>query len=579
MMKKLPITTKMVAVSSAALATVLAVGIAGIGWQAQGITHDLSVNEVEAVAETQVAQVRLSLEEGLVASRGMAFAFDGLKRSGSTDRLAWTNVIEDTMVKNSNLSGTWGVILNDALDGKDKDFANTDMHDETGEWRPYHYRNADGSFGARPTGPVTNPEKPADWFNGPYKSGKDYMTEPYTWEMAGNMVVGVSIGTPIRDGSKTIGVAGIDLTLTELSKRLAEVKPLGTGSVHLISQGGKWVAHPDGSLLGKEWKEGRSEQDLVFASQVMDAIKNGRSFSYHGYSKSLGTDVLRLIKPAKIGDTGASMALVVNVPIDTLDAASWQLVTTVALVGLVLMIAVGLALFIVGQHMIRKPLETTIGSIKHLVNRNYEAPISYTDRSDEIGEINKALEVFREKARQAEELTVGQEQEQRERLQRAEQIRGLTVDFEQQITALLDMVGNSVNDLNQTSTVLTKGADSTAHQSNAVAAASEEASSNVETVASAAEELFASVNEIDRQVEQSNQIAANAVTQARQTNDKIEGLSSAASRIGEVVKLITESVGIECHYRSGACGRSGQGFCCCGSRGEGIGQPNVQGNR
>ncbi|SNZ20577.1 methyl-accepting chemotaxis protein [Cohaesibacter gelatinilyticus] len=566
MMKKLPITTKMVAVSSAALATVLAVGIAGIGWQAQGITHDLSVNEVEAVAETQVAQVRLSLEEGLVASRGMAFAFDGLKRSGSTDRLAWTNVIEDTMAKNSNLSGTWGVILNDALDGKDKDFANTDMHDETGEWRPYHYRNADGSFGARPTGPVTNPEKPADWFNGPYKSGKDYMTEPYTWEMAGNMVVGVSIGTPIRDGSKTIGVAGIDLTLTELSKRLAEVKPLGTGSVHLISQGGKWVAHPDGSLLGKEWKEGRSEQDLVFASQVMDAIKNGRSFSYHGYSKSLGTDVLRLIKPAKIGDTGASMALVVNVPIDTLDAASWQLVTTVALVGLVLMIAVGLALFIVGQHMIRKPLETTIGSIKHLVNRNYEAPISYTDRSDEIGEINKALEVFREKARQAEELTVGQEQEQRERLQRAEQIRGLTVDFEQQITALLDMVGNSVNDLNQTSTVLTKGADSTAHQSNAVAAASEEASSNVETVASAAEELFASVNEIDRQVEQSNQIAANAVTQARQTNDKIEGLSSAASRIGEVVKLITDIaeqtnlLALNATIEAARAGEAGKGF-------------------
>jgi methyl-accepting chemotaxis protein len=254
------------------------------------------------------------------------------------------------------------------------------------------------------------------------------------------------------------------------------------------------------------------------------------------------------------------------VPIDTLDAASWDLVTTVALVGFVLMLAVGLALFIVGQRMIKNPLETTIGSIKQLVNRNYEAPISYTDRNDEIGEINKALEVFREKARQAEELTAGQEVEQRERLQRAEQIKTLTVDFEQQITTLLDMVGNSVNDLNQTSTVLTKGADSTAHQSNAVAVASEEASSNVETVASAAEELFASVNEIDRQVDQSNQIAANAVTQARQTNDKIEGLSSAASRIGEVVKLITDIaeqtnlLALNATIEAARAGEAGKGF-------------------
>lgn len=572
MIKNLPITTKMVAVSSAALAAVLAVGIAAIEWQASTITHDLSVAQVEAIADEQVSQVQRSLEEGLVASRGMAYAFDGLKRAGSTDRLAWTNVIEDTMLKNGNLSGTWGVVLNDQLDGLDQQFANSKMHDETGEWRPYFYRNADGSFGARPTGLVTNPDKPALWFNGPYNSGKDYMTEPYTWEMAGKMVVGVSIGSPIRDGSKKIiGVAGIDLTLTELSKRLAAVRPLETGSVHMLSQAGKWVAHPDSSLLGKDWKEARSEQDLAFANQVMDAVRNGRSFSYHGYSNSLQSEVLRVIKPAAIGNTGTSLAMVVNVPINTLDAASMDLVTTVLIVGVILMLAVGMALLIVGRVMIKKPLETTITSIKALVNRDYAAAISYTDRKDEIGDINRALEIFRDNSRQAEELSQGQEKEQQERLERAEKIRALTIDFEKQIMSLLDLVGNSVQDLNQTSTVLTKGADNTAHQSNAVAAASEEASSNVETVASAAEELFASVNEIDRQVEQSNQIAANAVTQARQTNDKIEGLSSAASRIGEVVKLITDIaeqtnlLALNATIEAARAGEAGKGFAVVAS--------------
>ncbi|MCV6576184.1 MAG: methyl-accepting chemotaxis protein [Cohaesibacter sp.] len=567
MIKNLSITTKMVAVSSVALATVLAVGIAAIGWQAQGITHDLSVSEAETVADRQVAEVRLTLEEGLIVSRGMAYAFDGLKRSNVTDRLAWINVVEDTLRKSPRMSGTWSVIINNKLDGREADFVNTDLHDETGQFRPYYYRSADGSIGYRPTGLVDNPDKPASWYDVPYKSGKDYVTEPYTWEMGGKTVVGVSIASPVHDGKNAvIGITGTDIILTELSKNLDKVKPLGTGSVHMLSQAGKWIAHPDASLLGKDWKEGRSEQDLAFSSQILNAVKNGSSFSYHGYSNSLGTEVLRVIKPAKIGDTGASFALVVNVPLDTLDAASFDLITTVAIVGLILILSVGLALLIVGQSMIKRPLETTIKSIKDLINRNYSAKISYTNRNDEVGEINKALEIFREKSKQAEELSAHQEQEQRERLVRAEKIKELTVDFESQITTLLDMVGNSVQDLNQTSTVLTNGADSTAHQSNAVAAASEEASSNVETVASAAEELFASVNEIDRQVDQSNQIAANAVDQARQTNDKIEGLSSAASRIGEVVKLITDIaeqtnlLALNATIEAARAGEAGKGF-------------------
>ena len=57
-------------------------------------------------------------------------------------------------------------------------------------------------------------------------------------------------------------------------------------------------------------------------------------------------------------------------------------------------------------------------------------------------------------------------------------------------------------------------ADQTNQQATAVAAASEEATVNVQTVASSAEELSASIEEISRQVSQSNEIAQNAVNEA-----------------------------------------------------------------
>ena len=72
-----------------------------------------------------------------------------------------------------------------------------------------------------------------------------------------------------------------------------------------------------------------------------------------------------------------------------------------------------------------------------------------------------------------------------------------------------------------------------------MASASEQASANVQTVAAAAEQLSASVSEIGRQVQQSTQTSAKAVTQVESTNHQVQGLSQAASKIGEVVALIS----------------------------------------
>ena len=70
-----------------------------------------------------------------------------------------------------------------------------------------------------------------------------------------------------------------------------------------------------------------------------------------------------------------------------------------------------------------------------------------------------------------------------------------------------------------------RGAEDTADQSTAVAAAAEEASANVRTVASAADELSASVKEIGRQVSTSTDMAGKAVKTADQTSEKVRELT------------------------------------------------------
>ena len=97
-------------------------------------------------------------------------------------------------------------------------------------------------------------------------------------------------------------------------------------------------------------------------------------------------------------------------------------------------------------------------------------------------------------------------------------------------------------------------------------AASTEASANVRDIASATDELAASVKEIDRQVAQSNAIADKAVSEADRTNLAVQELNEAATRIGDVVKLITDIaeqtnlLALNATIEAARAGEAGRGF-------------------
>jgi methyl-accepting chemotaxis protein len=113
---------------------------------------------------------------------------------------------------------------------------------------------------------------------------------------------------------------------------------------------------------------------------------------------------------------------------------------------------------------------------------------------------------------------------------------------------------------------MSKTAETTQQLSAAVASASEESSTNVQSVASATDEMAASVNEISRQVQESSRIAGDAVKQAERTDGRISELSQAAGRIGDVIKLITavaeqtNLLALNATIEAARAGEAGKGF-------------------
>jgi methyl-accepting chemotaxis protein len=88
----------------------------------------------------------------------------------------------------------------------------------------------------------------------------------------------------------------------------------------------------------------------------------------------------------------------------------------------------------------------------------------------------------------------------------------------------------------------------------------------VQAVAAAAEELAGSIAEITRQVGQASRIADRAMGEAEATDQTVRGLSSAAQRIGEVVRLIesiaaqTNLLALNATIEAARAGEAGKGF-------------------
>lgn len=150
--------------------------------------------------------------------------------------------------------------------------------------------------------------------------------------------------------------------------------------------------------------------------------------------------------------------------------------------------------------------------------------------------------------------------------QRVKAFQDLTDLFETKVGAVVNGVASAAHQLQGTSGQLNTLASSTTHQVSNVAAATEEASANVETVATAAEELSASIMEITRQVKESTRVTDDASREAEAADKLVATLSQAAEEIGTVGTLIndiaeqTNLLALNATIEAARAGEAGKGF-------------------
>ncbi len=255
-----------------------------------------------------------------------------------------------------------------------------------------------------------------------------------------------------------------------------------------------------------------------------------------------------------------------GVYIDDLEAAFWQRAKFESgMVALILLVIGAISLLV--ARSITKPINGMSSSMRELAGGNLQVAVPGIGRSDEIGDMADAVEVFRANAIEQKRL----EEENRLTAARAEEEKRRTMqkvadDFEASVKSVVEIVSQTAGQMQTTARSMTSAAGETEVQAASAASASEEASSNVQTVAVATEELSSSIEEIGRQVNRSLETANKAVNNARSTNAKVEGLVDAAQKVGAVVKLIqdiaeqTNLLALNATIEAARAGEAGKGF-------------------
>ena len=267
----------------------------------------------------------------------------------------------------------------------------------------------------------------------------------------------------------------------------------------------------------------------------------------------------------KVGDVRG--VLEVTSAIDAQIAAGASLSRSI-LIGAGVVGVILLAVILLATRSVTGPLRGLTGGMKKLAAGNFDVVLPGLGRGDEIGEMAQAVEDFKVKAAERAQQEAGEKAaaDRRASAARKAEMARLADEFESAVGEIVQTVSAASTQLEAAATQLTKSAATTEQLSTKVASASEQASNNVQSVASATEELAASVGEIGRQVQESSRISSDAVGQAAKTDDRINMLSQAAGRIGDVTQLITtiaeqtNLLALNATIEAARAGEAGKGF-------------------
>ena len=194
---------------------------------------------------------------------------------------------------------------------------------------------------------------------------------------------------PVFDGRRKVGVMDVDVSLALISKLVLEAKPSPNSFCTLLKNDGTVIVHPDSVALNKNILEFVKNGHPSMAEAAQAMLDGGTGYKYFDLD---GEDYYVFYKPFERAEVmGRAMSKLgwsagIIYPEDDIFGDYNRLLYTVLIIALI-----GLALLLLScrfyiRHQLL-PLRKLEKSAQHIAEGNYDEPIRYSRRRDEVGRL------------------------------------------------------------------------------------------------------------------------------------------------------------------------------------------------
>ncbi len=255
-----------------------------------------------------------------------------------------------------------------------------------------------------------------------------------------------------------------------------------------------------------------------------------------------------------------------------LSAASGRVIRlSLTAIGAGVIVTIGISLWI-GVHGLSNPINKLNSVMAAYARNELDDEPPGLKRGDEVGAMARTLAVFKANALEVSRLRSEQDaQKELAAEERRRTMAALATKFEQSAGAVVSSVTSQASKLQATAQSMAAISDGTLRKSGSVAAASGQATLNVNTAAAAAEQLAASVTEILQQITLSTHLIGATVDETQTANLEVQVLAACGQRIGQVVDLIkgiasqTNLLALNATIEAARAGDAGKGFAVVAS--------------
>ena len=372
-----------------------------------------------------------------------------------------------------------------------------------------------------------------------------------------NNVPASFIAKPILEDGQLLGVIAFQMPIARLNNTVKTASGLGdTGAVYLVGSD---------KLMRTDY---RFEKESTILKKTIDADGVKRALNNESGVEQTknegGEEIYMAYRPLEFH--GIKWAVIAEqtkheIMVGYYSTKIWAISASLGILFLIGLISAWYA------RLLTNPIRDMVDTMKKLADGDNKVSVPSLERHDEIGDMAKAVQVFKENALEMERMEIETEKNKvRMEEDRRASMNKLADDFDQRTATVIMSLTSASQQMQQTAERMTDASERTSEISSAVAAAATEADANVQTVAAAAEELSASAHEIAQQINSVAAMANNASDEAESTSKEVKNLQEMAVSIGEVVGAIkeiaeqTNLLALNATIEAARAGEAGKGF-------------------